>query len=179
MPIGIVWGVVATASRTPVPNAVCVLDTIIEGGETRRAGGLPITPVEPTTLARPPYGIAATTNSQGLYRLLYNWDGVNFGEQSGQCRFRVMAFQNSQQFRHIGSAAAIRGTLGLDLRPLLGAALPIGAFSAQESQSTWLNTIADRISAFRTTSTVARGMLGDRLSTDTHILTTRIDIRAT
>lgn len=178
MPLGIVYGQITDSDGSGVDNAVCILDTIREMGTAgRRAGGLPIEPVEPVGEPRPPYGVASVTDSAGVYRLLYNWNGYHADELLSTCRFRVMVFQNDRQFRFLGADATINATIGLDLRTLvLGELLPLDAFTNDEvALMSFLDEISDTLEAFKRTSGVIRGLIHG--PQENYMIATRLDIR--
>ena len=179
MAIGIVCGQVTSHTGALVSDARCILDTVVEsrGSAFRRQGGVPIQPVAPTTVGCPPYGIVGETTRDGIYRLLYNWDGMHIDEQLQQIRFRVMAFRNDRQYRFLGAAVRSGGVVGLDLKTLLSSLIPMGTFSGGAAGfSDWLNAIADQIKTFKRISTGVRGMVGDTPTSERYVVATRIDI---
>jgi hypothetical protein len=134
MATGIVCGRVLDAAEAPAVGIRVVLDNIHISGQERtygrgmQADGLRIQ--GRTTLPScPPYGIAAETNDQGDYILLYDWAEDFAGEIANSLRFRVMCFDpGDPQYPFLGDGRGI-GMYGLDLRTMLSQFLPLDTLS--------------------------------------------------
>jgi hypothetical protein len=147
---GIVCGTVLDAAKNPV-SARVVLDHIVYSGQERmylrgmQADGLRIQ-ARDSRVGCPPYGIAAETNSDGAYVMLYDWAEDFVGEIAAQLRFRVLCFdRNDPQYPFLGFGVGI-GIYGLDLRAMLSQAtrVPFEVHSA----TSWQRILTGAMGAF-------------------------------
>lgn len=149
MATGIVCGRVLDAGKNPVVGIRVILDNIHISGQERmyglgmQADGLRIQG-RTTMPSCPPYGIAAETDDEGNYVLLYDWAEDFAGEIANSLRFRVMCFDPSDpQYPFLGDGRGI-GMYGVDLRNMLSQFLPLDALSLGH----WTNLILAAQRAF-------------------------------
>lgn len=155
MPLGIVCGFVRNSFGAPVPNVDVVLASIT----TAERSAISVSALSPQ-VGRPPYGIAGTSQRSGVYWMVFDWPGTDFGTMASNVRTQVQVLDPSRRAPIIGSGSATGCTWTADVRSVAGAFLPGVDLTGL------LTAMADGRRLQRPSSGFTRGLLSDPVSTD-------------